>query len=282
MRVFVITTVFNEIFFLPRWMEYYGKQIGPENLFIIDHGSSDLCTANCGRANVIRVPRSKFNDVAKSQALSGLHASLLSYYDGGMVVDTDEFLVADPRKHESLSAFFETIAPQSLCPIGLELLHIPEADGPFRPHLSILSQRRTVFFSTAMCKHSYSAIPTRFGGGLHSSNNAPQFNQDFYLIHAKNFDVDWRAGRERTTRSWDWSDNSFGAHARISDVDSQHSLDSLIRRYTEAVALGMDFSADINRALAGIVISQSGQQVYNDRFFSDHARHRPEEFANLF
>ena len=273
----------NEDFFLPRWVRYYGTQLGYENLFVIDHDSTDLSTSNLGAANVIRMPPSEFSDSKRAKFASKMHEALISYfYDGGFVTDTDEFIVANPDKFSNLTQFIEQINPPSLTPIGMELLHVPSAEGDLQTHLPILSQRRHVFFNRAICKHSYASIPTTFGGGFHSSTNKPALTEDLALIHLKNFDYKWRLARQLVTRSWSY-DGNFGTHARASVSESEQFLNGLISRYGNNTEDGFSFSKECDRAMQGITLGTNGLYYFEgDGFFSERARIIPDSYRHLF
>jgi len=283
MKIFAMTFAKNEDFFLPRWVRYYGAQLGYENLFVIDHDSTDLSTINLGAANVIRMPASEFSDSKRAQFASKMHEALISYfYDGGFVTDTDEFIVADPEKFSHLKQFIEEINPPSLTPIGIELLHIPTVEGNLQPHLPILSQRRHVFFNRDICKQSYSRIATTFGGGFHASTNRPQFNESLFLIHLKNFDYQWRLARQLVTRSWSY-DSDFGTHARASLIESERFVSGLISRYGSNIAEGFSFQVECERAMQSVAIGSDGLHRFADKsFFSEQSRLMPESFQHLF
>jgi hypothetical protein len=281
MRIFAITVSHNEEFFLPRWVAWYGSQIGYENLFVVNHGSNDLSCAALGAANILAVPREKHNDEQRASFVSKLHSALLSYYDIGFATDVDEFVVADPRSFRSLPDFVESSNLDSLNGIGLELLHLPDRESSFRTHLPILSQRRHVYFSTAMCKPCLSRLPTQFGGGFHSSTNPVAFNKSFYLFHLKHFDYDWRLVRQRITRGWEYS-GDFGRHARLDDSASKSFVDGLNSRFGRDICEGFDFAAECDEALSVVERGPEGRYYFSRAFFGKYSRVIPDEFMTLF
>jgi hypothetical protein len=285
MKAFALTTVHNEAFFLPRWIAYYATQLGAENLFILDHGSTDLSTANCRGVNVIRVPRVNYDEGKRTDSLSDLHTALLNYYDCGFLMDADEFIVANPEKYKNLQDFVERKDYRSLVAVGLELLHIPDTEPDFLFHLPILAQRRTVFFNSKVCKHCFARQPTRFGGGLHTSTNPIEFDPDLFLFHLKHFDYPWRIIRQRVTRGWEYGAD-FGEHARWGDEKVKDFVDSLIDTYTYNVEPGFDFSAEIEDAMSRAKpFLHDGKTFYEIDpygFFGERARKVPNSFSQLF
>jgi len=285
MRVFALTTVHNEDFFLPRWIAHYSNQLGSENLFVLDHGSTDYSTANLRGINLIRVPRDKYDEGKRTDSLSDLHTALLNYYDCGFLMDADEFIVANPEKYRNLQDFVDRTDYPSLVAVGLELLHIPDTEPDFLPHLPVLAQRRTVFFNSKVCKHCFARHPTRFGGGLHTSTNPITFDPDLFLFHLKHFDYTWRVIRQRVTRSWDYA-GDYGEHARWGDEKVQDFVGSMIRTYSANVEPGFDFSAEIERALTSakpfLHDSKTFYEIDPYGFFGERARQVPLSFSKVF
>src|SRR5580700_7615446 len=112
MSVFALTFAYNETFFLPRWVAYYGRQLGLENLYVLDHGSNDLSTMGLGPVNIIKVPRTPYDEVKRIFFGSFMHSALMQYHSAGFVMDVDEFIVADPMKYKNLRDFaMKTEAP---------------------------------------------------------------------------------------------------------------------------------------------------------------------------
>ena len=59
-RIAVITMARNDEFFLSRWIEYYGRQFGTENLYIYLDGDDQKIPKNIGNASVCRPPCAGF------------------------------------------------------------------------------------------------------------------------------------------------------------------------------------------------------------------------------
>ena len=107
MRIAAFTMVHNEADFLPLWIRHYGREIGVENLYCVDHGSDDGSTEGIG-ISITRFPRRRdFDSVIRSFLIANFHASLLRSHDAVIFSDADEFLVADPGglgpRHRRLS-----------------------------------------------------------------------------------------------------------------------------------------------------------------------------------
>lgn len=284
MRVFAMTFAYNESFFLPRWADYYGSQLGLENLFVLDHGSSDLSTAGLGPVNILKVPRTTYDEVQRITFASHMHSALLEYYDAGFVMDVDEFIVADPSKHKNLQEFAaETRAPALAC-IGLELCHVRSREPEYKSYLPILHQRAHVLFDSWVCKRSFARERVRFGGGFHTSDQPVLFDEDLYLIHLKNFDYRYRLVRQEITSAWTYA-GDFGEHARR----SLESVDLLFDGIDARVAAGgvtqeFTFAKELSRCIEKTVVNPSGEYDFNLQggFQSEELHILPHRFRALF
>ena len=284
MKAFAITFAYNEAFFLPRWVAYYGAQLGPENLFVVDHGSTDLSMQGLGKVNIIRVPRDTYDEVQRVFAASDLHACLLHYYDAGFVADCDEFLVADPRIYRDLRDFAARAPKGALTSVGLELFHDRQHEPEFNSNLPILAQRNLVLFDSWMCKRSFASTPLRFGGGFHTSDQPVRFADDLYLIHLKNFDYKFRVARQRITSAWSYK-GDWGEHARreLEYVDEVfNGID--IRTTSGMISDDFDFSAEISRCIQRTALNASGEYDFNRNggLNSTSLRRLPPRFLGLF
>lgn len=263
MTAFAITFAYNETFYLPRWIEYYSNQLGAQNLYIIDHGSTDLSTHNLKGVNLVRVPRSGYNEVQRIECASELFNSLLEFYDAGFVSDADEFIVADPAKYKNLSDFAAKTPSDALTCVGVDLFHIRSSEPAFVSHLPILGQRRHVMFNSWMCKRSFSRRPIRFGGGFHTSDLPIHFDEDLFLIHTKNFDYDFRLVRQSLTASWNYI-GDHGTHARrpLSYVEELFAYidDKALRG---KIRHDMDFRKQIVTCLQRATLNQSEEYDFN-------------------
>ena len=270
MKLFAITVAHNEDFFLEKWINYYGREIGFENLFIIDHGSTDISVQklrSIKSINFLTVPRYNYDEGQRVRAVSCLHESLLQYFDAGIVVDCDEFLVVDPKRFGNLRNFVSNVRDNGIMGatgLGLNVTHMPDIEGPYVPHIPILAQRRHAIFNLAMCKTSLSMTKTKWSGGFHASSLRPQFFDGFFLFHLKNFDRDWRLVRQATSRGWEWS-GSYGGHARGPDSDVEQRYERFVaQRIKRETVDDFSFEKEIDR-LNNIVNKTSANMFVFDR-----------------
>ena len=108
-RIAALTMVRNDEFYLRKWVEYYGKELGRENLYIFFDGTDQRVPDFCEGVNV-RVCEKIVGSVARGDKgrinfLSEQAARLFESYDLVIGTDADEFLVVDPLLGKGLAEF---------------------------------------------------------------------------------------------------------------------------------------------------------------------------------
>lgn len=200
MRAAVITMVRNEAVALPRWLRYYGEQVGADALVVLDDQSDDGSTSGID-ATVFRLPTratgrqpgrqragSKFDPPSfrKTVLANKFAAALLELYDVVVFTDVDELLVPDPRYYGGLCDFFDRHADVPvLAPLGLNLTHLPELEPPLSHDRPLLEQRRYVKIMPNMCKPAVKRVPARWTAGTHGCERSYSVHRDLFLIHTK-------------------------------------------------------------------------------------------------
>ncbi len=198
-KLAVVTMVYNEPDFLPIWLRYYGAQVGLENCFIVDHGSDDGSTDGLAPANIVRIPRSEFDEHKRAASVSDFCASLLQWYDFVAYVDVDELLVPDPAIVPNLLAFCTSDRSGVTTAVGLDLFHMMGHESPVDLSQPILGQRRAARLGFNMCKPSLIRRPIRWDIGFHSYPGPAVFD-GLYLFHVAMMDYDMGMRRQEKRR----------------------------------------------------------------------------------
>jgi hypothetical protein len=203
---------------VPLWLAHYSRQVGRENCFIVDDGSSDGSTAGLGSFNVIRFPRCPYDPSAQSAFNSTFCSSLLRYYDYVLYTDVDEFVVPDPKVADTISNYCRRPLPPVVSMIGLNIVHLPGEEPAWDAERPLLAQRRFVQFTSSMCKPTLIRQPVIWPPGSHSANARTIFDH-LYLFHAKNFDLAASLRRLQRTREMAWSTPNRGGISRAPDEE---------------------------------------------------------------
>jgi hypothetical protein len=256
MRIAAITFTYNEAVNLPIWVRHYGCNFGEENLFIADRGSNDDSLDAIGAANLLRLPRDAFDE--KTDFMSNFHRSLLNFYDAAIITDCDELLVADPQKFKSLRHYIETSSFDYVSGIGLEVLHMINAELPIDLTRPILSQRRFANFYSGGCKTLISRVPVAWLPGFHSCNHPPMIDPDLYMIHTKLMDYGTAMRRQQVNLETVWSQRSleenFGAHHRFDLKQFVHQcflvpIDTVNRGMTSTFTFDTEIAEILSRTV---------------------------------
>lgn len=233
-NVLVMTMARDEAEMLPRWVRHYAHHVGLANLLVLDDNSTDGSTTGLG-CTVHRLPPlpGAGYEAARMRLMSGLAAGFLALYDFVVFVDVDEFLVPDPTRHADLRAFLSTRRDRDvLAPVTLNVVHVPEVEGPLRPDEPVLGQRRYAKFAPLMCKPSIKQVPAAWKWASHGIEAPFVVDPELFMIHLK------FADREALRR--------VAAHRKaLVDADGRAKRSSWSQEADEIVAA-------LDRAVAGV------------------------------
>lgn len=204
-----ITMARDDDFFLSRWIAYYGKQIGTENLYILLDGIDQNIPENAGRAHIIKLPHIPMSrsagDKYRIGKLSELAHELLEKYDIVIGCDSDEFLIVDPRTKQTLQQYLSNKKIHTtLSGLGLDIGQhlyneaILDKDAPF------LEQREYALLSTRYTKPVVINKPVQWGSGFHSiKKHNFHIDKNLYLLHFGAIDMDMLIDKAKK-RGPDW------------------------------------------------------------------------------
>lgn len=213
-KICALTMVRNDEFFLKKWVEYYGSQLGRENLYIFFDGSDQVPGAFCEGTNV-SVHEKLAGHVTQAEKLrlrflSEKASELLSSgYDLVIGVDADEFLVVDPKEGKSLYEYLcECEIDVSLSGLGLDFGQKLGEEGVLTDSSSFLSQRHYAQIGTRYTKPSVIAKPCLWGSGFHRvKGHNFHIGKDLFLLHFGYSDLkrieDRFNDKERVAQGWE-------------------------------------------------------------------------------
>ena len=216
MKLAAVTMVYNEPDYTDLWCRHFAGQVGPENCYVIDHGSDDGTTDDLGEVNVIRIPRSPYDVAEQSRLVSEFSNDLLHRYDVVIHSDVDELLVADPRYHRGLHDCARAMTGPVMHSVGLDLWHLAESEGPIDVSRPISLQRSWTWFNSALCKPVIIREPVDWSPGFHSVA-APVAFDHLFMFHLRYFDVERGLRRLEKTRTMPWANLHAGGHQRQPD-----------------------------------------------------------------
>ena len=235
-RIAALTMARNDDFYLRKWVEYYGAQLGRENLYIfldgLDQVVGDFCAGT--HAQAVEKIGSQVIEAEKGRLrfLSGKAAELLSAgYDLVIGVDADEFIIADPKLGMSLPEYLSSLKiKDSISALGLDFGQKIGEEEEIREDEPFLHQRHYAQLGTRYTKPSIIAKPLVWGSGFHRiKGHNFHIAKDLYLFHFGYFDL---ARIQARYTDKDRMDQGWGEH--------MHKRSRTIRLVTEKKALDFD------------------------------------------
>lgn len=194
-KICALTMVRNDEFYLKKWVAYYGKELGMENLYVYLDGKDQEIPQWCPGVNVVAVDKIPGQVVEAEKGrldfLSTTAAELLKSYDLVIGTDADEFLIVDPKLGQSLSEYLtDADIDVSLSGLGVDVGQHTDQEGDISEEATFLSQRHYARLSTRYTKPCVIAQPVRWGRGFHRvKGHNFHIGKDLYLFHFGYFDL---------------------------------------------------------------------------------------------
>jgi len=212
-KIAALTMVRNDDFYLEKWVEYYGGQLGKENLYIYLDGLDQVVAPFCEGTHAVAVEKIGNQLIAAEKGrlrfLSEKAAGLLSGgYDLVIGVDADEFIIVDPRLGKTLPEYLDTLEIRdSVSALGLDFGQKLGEEGDISGDRPFLEQRRYAQIGTRYTKPSILAAPLTWGSGFHRvKGHNFHIAKDLYLFHFGYFDLkrinDRYHDRDRVDQGW--------------------------------------------------------------------------------
>ena len=196
-KIAAITMVRNDDFYLRKWVEYYGRELGRGNLYIFFDGTDQEIHSFCEGTHTEILPKIGTdvvsNDKGRVQVMSRKAAALFAGgYQLVIGTDADEYIAVDPKLGVSLAAWLSAQPiREALSPLGLDLGQKLGEETAIDPEKPFLSQRHYAVLGTRYTKASILAEPLDWGSGFHRvKGHNFHIAKDLYLFHAGYFDMD--------------------------------------------------------------------------------------------
>lgn len=218
----VVTMAKNESVFLPVWWHYYSQFFQPEDIYILDHETTDGSTSGDG---FVRIPVShpKVDWGWHRDMLQEQQHKLIEKYDMVLCTDVDEIVAPDPRTG-TLGDYLNHFEHDFVNCRGYEILHIKDTEEPLNFSLPILQQRFHWFFNPSYSKPLLARVAMFWHGGLHVRTDGQTFEDpSLYLLHLHRVDYNICLNRHRQRTSQPWNqrdvDEGWGYQNRITEAE---------------------------------------------------------------
>jgi hypothetical protein len=183
----VFTHVYNPGRFLEVWSSYYAKIVGTENVYVLDHESTDgSVQRNSDLYQRIPVPRGELDHFNMSRFCSHFQRFLLSNYEWVIHTDCDEFLVTHSGPESFLNILDQFPKGGRFRPShAIELLEAPGEDSPLDWDAPLCSQRKWCVENKSFLKPCLSSLPITWTPGFHHCFDEVMVCPDLWMVHAK-------------------------------------------------------------------------------------------------
>ncbi|HNY25102.1 MAG TPA: glycosyltransferase family 2 protein [Alphaproteobacteria bacterium] len=211
-KIAVITMARNDAFFLGRWIEYYGRELGKENLYVFLDGLDQAVPLNAGKTNIIKLEHHDLSrldfDKHKSSTISKIAHDLFSKgYDIVIGTDSDEFLIVDPKTKKSLVQYLsEQKIKTPLSGLGMDVGQDLNQEDQLDPEKPFLTQRGFALLSTRYTKPVVISKPARWGRGFHCvKGHNFKIDKNLYLLHFGSVDYEMVRAKIGGNRDSNWN-----------------------------------------------------------------------------
>lgn len=195
-RICALTMVRNDDFNLLKWVEYYGREIGRENLYIYFDGTDQIIPEFCDGTHAELRQRNP-GMVVKSEKirltfLSEKAAELMSSgYDIVIGTDADEYLVVEPAVGKGLAEYLSSInIRNSVSGLGIDIGQNLNCEGVISGDKSYFEQRRYGYLCSRYTKPSVISSPVMWGSGFHRIKGHDfSIDPNLFLFHTGSIDL---------------------------------------------------------------------------------------------
>jgi hypothetical protein len=195
-NICALTMVRNDDFNLRKWVEYYGRELGKENLFIYFDGTDQEIPDFCEGTHAELRQRNP-GMVVKSEKirltfLSEKAAELMSSgYDMVIGTDADEYLVVEPSLGKGLAEYLSSInIRHSVSGLGIDLGQNLNCEAVISGEKPYFEQRRYGYLCSRYTKPSVISSPVMWGSGFHRIKGHDfHIDPNLYLFHTGSIDL---------------------------------------------------------------------------------------------
>ena len=208
-KIAAITMARNDEFFLSRWVEYYGRELGIKNLYIILDGTDQDAPKNATGANIIKLPHTEMSRIAGDKyrigKISDLANELFKKYDVVIGCDSDEFLIVDPDAKKTLREYLSELKYKTtVSGLGMDVGQNMKTEKTLDTTKPMLAQRGYALLSTRYTKPVVLFRSARWGSGFHSVHGANfHIDKNLYLMHFGAVDMEMLVTKAQR-RGPDW------------------------------------------------------------------------------
>lgn len=278
-RVCAVVMVKDDYFFLRKWISYYGRQLGHENLFVISHGGDKTVAEIARDANVIPIPAGRDDSIGHKRfeidrfgLINDFCSGLVRYFQYVIFTDVDEFIIVDPALGIGLIEYIRShSAATTITPFGLDVIHRtaqePSSIDPDRP---VLSQRKYCKVEPLYSKPAITRMDIIRSVGNHNSNDSDLYlGSGLYLFHLKWVDyglsMNTHFNRYVSGLNQPHPRNGMDLVDERKDFPLRAALEERFKLFNELPVDARGFDFEDEKAITGALISTDFHDVTGSR-----------------
>jgi hypothetical protein len=222
MSAAVLAMAYNEPVFFPIWQRYYSRFFSPEDIYVIDHETTD---GSLDGEGFVRIPVNNPHDdrTWRTRLVERHQRQLLETYDVVVTTDIDEIVAPDPSLG-TLGSYLEAFDREFVNCVGYEVLHMRDTEPPLDPTRPILAQRGWWYANPGYNKPIVATEPVRWVPGFHHREDGriePDPRLRLVHLHRADFELALERHRVRAERPSDPDDVASGRGYQNRIVDTE-------------------------------------------------------------
>lgn len=215
----VFCIVQNEPVFLPIWLRYYRRYFSADDIYVLDHDTTDHSTDNLGVNRVKVHNKYSFDHKWLRQTVMDFQQQLFKTYENVLFTEVDEIIATDPVHVPDLGTYIDRFKNQAICCSGYEIVHDREVEPKIDFNRPLLKQRLFFYSIQSLCKPLLSKVPLRWKVGFHRAKGVKLISRELLLLHLHQIDYSYCLERHRANAARRWSKEEIargtGEHNRI-------------------------------------------------------------------
>lgn len=216
----VFTTVKNESVFLPIWLRHYQQYFENQDIYVLDHHSTDESTAYLS-VNVKTVANEYVNDHEWLVKIAqDFQRELLKKYQCVIFAESDEILYSVEKPLNQIIDEFIESDDLYVTFSGYSVIQDIQNEPGLQSGDLIFEKRRYWYKDAAEDKTLMSKIPLDWNWGFHSlkgrNNN---YHSDCYIAHLHRFDFQTMVQRHQERTSFKQKQDGGGTHWKSNQND---------------------------------------------------------------
>lgn len=214
----VFTIVKNESYFLPIWLKHFKKFFNNEDIYILDHQSSDGSTKNLDVNTFLITNDLTFDHQWLTNQVEIMQEKLLEEYQCVLFCEVDELIYTVNEDFNNFIKLFLLDPTSNFVTVrSHELIQDLDNELPITEEDLIFENRNKWFHWKMYDKTLLSKIPLKWVWGFHDTiGYKKDFKYELFLVHLHRFDFELMLKRHTERSKWKHK-NDGGGQQNLTD-----------------------------------------------------------------